>query len=86
MGKGKTVNKNKEKKEEILGLITVIILLIISFFIGYTVAIHKDNSIYEFAKDGKVYGSNNCYVKDDIPYCEYKCKFVDVDNYYKVER
>ena len=40
---------------------------------------------YEYAKDGNIYESKDCFLKDGIGYCEKDNNYIEVDNYYEKE-
>lgn len=74
------------KKEDKQGYVIIIVILLITAAIGYQIykSITEEEKSYEFAKNGEIFKSKNCYVKDDICYCEYEDKIIQVDSYYKV--
>lgn len=73
------------KKEDRTGYVIIIVILLITVVIGYQIykSISEEEKSYEFAKNGEIYESNNCYLKEDICYCEYEDKTIEVDSYYE---
>ena len=73
------------KKEDRTGYAIIIVIFLITAIIGYQIykSITEEEKTYEFAKNGEIFKSNNCYVKDDICYCEYENKLMQIDNYYE---
>ena len=74
-------------KEDRTGYVIIIVILLITAAIGYQIykSIKEERS-YELAKNGEIFKSNNCYIKEDIAYCEYEEKVIKVDNYYEEEK
>lgn len=75
-------------KETKLGIAIIIVLTLLSGVLGHWVikTIKEYKKTYEFAKNGQIFESDNCYVRevDDNAYCEYKNKIIRVDNYYEI--
>ena len=72
-------------KEDKTGYVIIIVILLITVVIGYQIykSITEEEKSYEFAKNGEIFKSNNCYLKEDICYCEYEDKTIEVDSYYE---
>lgn len=49
-------------------------------------AIKIKEKSYEYALNGEIGVSNNCYLKNDIAYCEVDNTRIQVDNYYEVNK
>ena len=75
------------KKEDKQGYVIIIVILLITAAIGYQIykSITEEEKSYEFAKNGEIFKSNNCYLKEDICYCEYEDKIIEVDSYYEAK-
>ena len=73
------------KKEDRTGYVIIIVILLIAAIIGYLIykSIAEEEKSYEFAKNGEIFKSDNCYLRKDIAYCEYEDQMIQVDNYYQ---
>lgn len=72
-------NKNDKMGAIVILVLSIIISILIIQLFDY---IPKHKRIYEYAINGEFRESDNCYVKDDDPYCNYKGKDIMVDYYY----
>lgn len=59
-------------------LVTALIVLVNEEYIK-----NREKS-YEYALNGEIGVSNNCYLKEGIAYCEVDNVRIQVDNYYEV--
>lgn len=75
-------------KEDKTGYVIIIVILLITAAIGYQIykSITEEEKSYVFAKNGEMFKSNNCYIREDICYCECEDKIIQVDNYYEEEK
>lgn len=74
-------------KEDKQGYIVILCVLAITGLIAIEIAecIKNREKTYEYAKNGQINRSSNCYLKDDICYCEKDNIKIIVDNFYEVE-
>lgn len=76
----------KIDKEAIVLIVILIILLTYVFSMMYG-AIKESFREYEYAKDGVIGKSKECYQNDDGEcLCRIGNNFIDVDNYYEVSK
>ncbi len=76
----------KINKEAILLIVILIILLIYVLSIMFG-AIKESFREYEYAKDGIIGKSKECYQNDDGEcFCKIKNNFIGVDNYYEITK
>lgn len=67
-------------------LIAVAVLLITAIIVLVNVEYIKNKEkTYEYALNGEIGTSNNCYLTNDIAYCEVEDLRIQVDNYYEKE-
>lgn len=74
--------------DEKIGIFALIICTIIFIYIVSEIiefAINKNTS-YEFWKDNNKFISNNCYIENGIPVCEYNDQIIEVDSYSRKEK
>lgn len=62
----------------VLGITAIIVLVNVEY-------IKNREKYYEYAYNGEIGVSNNCYLKEDIAYCEVDNVRIQVDNYYEVK-
>lgn len=75
--------KNNDKQGY---LIVVVVLLVTAIIVLVNVEYIKNREkSYEYALNGEIGVSNNCYLKEDIAYCEVDNTRIQVDNYYEVK-
>ena len=72
---------NKEDKQ---GYIVILCVLAITGLIVIQIVecIKNRERTYEYAKNGEIGVSSNCYLKDDVAFCEKDNIKIIVDNYY----
>ncbi len=74
---------SKNDKQGIVLLIVLAGLIAIFVYWGINSYIYSQKS-YEFAKDGEIFQSNECYQTEDGDcFCKYENNYVQVDNYYE---
>ena len=74
---------NKEDKQgKIIIAIILVMIALITMRIHYCIT--EKNKTYEYATNCEIGKSKNCYLKEDIGYCEVDNKAIRVDNYYEV--
>lgn len=66
----------------IAGVVLLITAIIVLVNIEY---IKNREKSYEYALNGEIGVSNNCYLKNDIAFCEVDNVRIQVDNYYEKE-
>lgn len=73
---------NKETKE---GIIVIIILWVILglFVLRIINYIQTKEKLYEYAVNEEIGVSSNCYLKEDIAFCENKGELIQVNSYYE---
>ena len=79
--KFKLKNKNDKQGFWVLAIILALICLVVGFMIyGMT----DREKTYEYAVNGQIERSNDCYLVDGVGYCEKDNNAIRVDNYYEV--
>lgn len=73
---------NKTDKEGIIVMIALFIT-IICLIIWIVESVNKSQKEYEYAINGEIYKSHDCFIKKDVAYCERNGKNIRVDNYYE---
>lgn len=75
-------------KEDRTGYVIIIVIMLITAVIGYQIykSIVERERTYEYAKNGIIGTSDNCYLKNDIAYCEKDNIMIQVDNFYEVRK
>lgn len=76
-----SMKKNKQGNVIIILLICLVTLLAVYIYKSIT----QQEKSYEYALNGEIGVSSNCYLKKDITYCEVDNKVIRVDNYYEVK-
>lgn len=73
-----------KKDKEGYVVITVLMIIVVLLAILIVESIANKEKSYEYALNGEIGVSNNCYLKEDIAYCEVDNTRIQVDNYYEV--
>ena len=75
---------NKEAKTGYIVILVlwVILGLIILRIVNY---IQNKEKLYEYAVNEEIGVSSNCYLKEDIAFCENNKELIQVDSYYEAE-
>lgn len=74
----------KSDKHDILFVLVIFIFTILSISMIFDY-IKPSEKKYEFAVSGEIFKSKNCYLDEDIAYCEYEGSIIQADCYYLKE-
>lgn len=72
------------KREKIvLGIFVALAVVFIAMLVN---CLKNYKRTYDYEIKGKIYQSNKCYLREEIPVCESKNKIIEVNWYSEVER
>ena len=74
--------KNNKEGIVVILVLWAIIGLIVLRIVNY---IQDKEKLYEYAVNGEIGVSSNCYLKEDIAFCENNRELIQVDSYYEAE-
>ena len=80
------MKKNKQIENDKQGLIIILVLMIFILIMVYFIydSIKESNITYEYAKNGEIRESKECYQREDgTCFCKEGNNFIQVDNYYE---